>query len=112
MARLNYYSWGKTNEITFEIHEYANNGNLAIQMICWDEGFPEPYSMLTVNLDKKCRPNCAFIDINNNGYDIINWLVVNNLGRVTGSIRTSGWCTYPEFEFNMDELKKYVESGK
>ena len=110
MARLKLNAWGAEHEITFELHKYAENDNLAIEMMCWDEEeFPEPWSMLTVNLSVKCKPNCAYIDTNNNGYTIIEWLIENKLGNITGVLGFSGFCTYPEFEFDMDELKKYVE---
>lgn len=112
MARLNLDAWGQTHQITFEIHKYAENDNLAIQMMCWDEEWPEPWSMLTVNLSKKCKPNCAFIDINNNGGAIVDWLIANNLGKETERIGFSGFCVYPEFEFDMDEVQKYVEEYK
>ena len=111
MNKLNYHKWGKDHQITFEIHKYADNDNLAILMISWDEGYPEHWSTLTVNLDEKCKPTCAFIDTNNNGEDIVKWLVDNKLGHPTGKLGFSGFCVYPEFEFDMDELKKYMESG-
>lgn len=110
MARLELNAWGATHQITFSIEKYKNNDNLAIQMWRWDEdGFQEPWSILTVNLTKKCNPNCAFIDVNNNGDNIIEWLEANNLGVFTGNFEISGFCIYPEFEFNMDELNKYIE---
>lgn len=114
MARLKLHSWGKEHDITLEISHYQINDNLAIQMWCWDESevFPEPWSMLTVNLTKKCKSNCAFIDINNNGSNIMEWLEKNNLGRPTGNYEVSGYCIYPEFEFNMEEVNKYVEEIK
>lgn len=110
MAKLELNAWGQTHKITLSTDTYANNGNLAVQMWCHDdEEFPEPWSMLTVNLTRKCKPNCAFIDINNNGDSIIDWLIANNLGTDTGVFEISGFCIYPMFEFNMDELKKYEE---
>lgn len=111
MARLKLNAWGGEHEITFTVEHYQINNNLAIQMWCWDtsEIYPEPWSMLTVNLTKKCKPNCAFIDINNNGEHILMWLEKNKLGMQTGNFEVSGYCIYPEFEFNMDELNKYVE---
>lgn len=109
MARLNLNKWGGNHKITFELNAYASNGNLAVEMVCWDDGYPEPWSRLTVNLDIKCESNCAFIDTNNNGDDIVFWLINNNLGGLTGRVGQSGFCTYPEFKFNMEEFKKYVE---
>lgn len=101
--------WGNTQEINFSIEKYASNGNLAIQIWSRDEyGDLEPWSMLTVNLTKKCKPNCAFIDTNNNGEHIVEWLEKNNLGMPTGNFEVSGFCIYPEFEFNMREIKKHV----
>ena len=51
----------------------------------------------------------AYIDINDNGNEIIDWLITNKLGKLTGRICHSGFCMYPEFEFDMDEVQKYVE---
>lgn len=109
MARLKLNAWGSEHEITFRINSYASNGNLAIEMFCWDNEFPEPWSILTVNLDVKCKSNCAFIDTNNNGDSILDWLKENKLGKLTGYYEYSGFCLYPEFIFDMDEIQKYVE---
>ena len=46
--------YGST-DVTIETTNYVNNGNLAIQLWC-EYG---PFAILTVNLDKKCKPNCA-----------------------------------------------------
>ena len=100
--------WGSDHPITFELASYSENGNLYVGMFTEDEGYTVPWSGLTVNLSVKCAPNRAFIDVNNNGSNIINWLERNNLGRATGASMPSGWCIYPEFEFNMDELMKHV----
>lgn len=111
MARLKLTAWGSEHEITLRINTYLENGNLAIEMFCWDEGFPEPWSVLTVNLidEEKCLPNCAYIDTNNNGENIVDWLEANKLGIRTGNLGVSGWCVYPEFKFNMEEVQKYVK---
>lgn len=100
--------WGKSHPITFELANYVENGNLYVGMITNYEGYPEPYSSLTVNLSVKCKPNRAFIDTNNNGNEIISWLEQNGLGHCTGNLMPSGWCVYPEFEFNMDALMEHV----
>ena len=109
MNTLNLNAWGKNHAITFELNNYTENGNLYVGMICHDDGWPEPWSSLTVNLSVKCGENCAFIDTNNNGEEIINWLISNKLGKLTGRMQPSGWCLFPEFAFNMEELQKYIE---
>lgn len=98
--------WGKSHPITFRLDTYAQNGNLYVGMVTHEDGYPVPWSDLTVNLGVKCKENCAYIDINNNGSVIIEWLMAHGLGHLTGNLRTSGWCDYPEFEFNMNALKE------
>ena len=107
--KLKLTAWGNEHEITLKENHYADNNNLAIAMYCWEDGCPEPWSVLTVNLGIKCRPNCAFIDTNNNGEDIVDWLEINRLAKPTGRLAPSGYCLYPEYEFNMREVQKYAE---
>ena len=109
MAKLQYFKWGKTHEISFEVSEYIDCCNLYIGMIAHEDGFPEPWSDLTVNLGIPCPKNCAFIDTNNNGEDIISWLQNNHLGYLTGRRGQSGHCIYPEFCFDTEKLKEYFE---
>lgn len=106
MLTLNKY--GATHQMTFKLANYAENGNLYVGLTMHDEGYPEPWSDLTVNLSAPCKPNRAFIDTNNNGTEIIAWLEENGLGHTTGMMMPSGWCVYPEFEFNMEALMKHV----
>ena len=106
MLILNKY--GTENPMSFELATYAENGNLFVGLITHEAGYPEPWSDLTVNLSIKCKPNCAYIDTNNNGNDIVDWLERNKLGKATDNLMASGWCLYPEFEFDMDELMKHV----
>ena len=104
---INLNAWGKTHPIEFELNSYASNGNLYVGMSTFYDWYREPWGDLTVNLGVKCKPNCAFIDTNNNGPEIINWLLQNNLGKLTGREMPSGWCRFLEFEFNMEELRKH-----
>ena len=103
--------WGEKYDIIFKLSEYMN-GKLAVAMEYYDKDYEQfmPYAVLTVNLvGEICGENCAFVDTNNLGEKIIKWLVDNNLGKPTGRYGKSGFCTYPEVKFNMDEVKKYVE---
>lgn len=101
--------YGQSYAINFKIGKYAMMDNLYIGMITYDEeGNPEPWSNLTVNLMVKCVRNRAFIDINNNGEEILDWLKKNKLGTTTGRLQLSGFVIYPEFEFDMDKVRKYA----
>ena len=109
MKTLTLSRYGNEHPVTFEINHYLANGNLYVGLVTHKEGYPQPYSSLTVNLGVKCKANCAFIDINNNGMEILDWLTDNNLGRITAREKVSGFCIYPEFEFNIDALMEYVQ---
>lgn len=108
MQTLTLNAWGQSHEISFHLANYADNNNLYIGLIMHDEDGTEPYGDLTVNLDVKLPSDCAYVDLNNNGREILNWLIDNELAIPTFSTRISGFCEYPEFIFNMPELMKYV----
>ena len=80
--------WGAKYNIMFTTEQYVS-GNTRIAMHYYDE-------------------DCGFIDTNNLGNNIIQWLIDNNLAMQTGRFGKSGFCVYPEVKFNMDEVKKYV----
>lgn len=105
---LNLIKYGQVYSMAFELANYTENGNLYVGLLTYEEGYPQPWQNLTVNLSVKCAPNCAYIDTNNNGNEIIEWLEQNGLGKSTGNLMPSGWCVYPEFEFDMDELMGHV----
>lgn len=111
---INLTKYGKNHPMTFELANYAENASLYVGLITNEEGYPEPWQNLTVNLNesRRCKPNCAYIDTNNNGDEIIRWLIDNGLGDMTGRIGISGFCFYPEFEFNMEALMEHVVSDE
>lgn len=102
---------GKTNLIKLVKTNYIMAPDkLAVQMFCWNEKYEywEARCTLTVNTnDKPLNKNCAFIDINNNK-DIIGWMLKNGMGRTTKRFSVSGFCTYPEFEFNDRTLNQML----
>lgn len=100
--------YGLNHNMTFELANYIENGNLYVGLISNDNGYAEPWQNLTINLSVKCKENCAYIDTNNNGDEIIDQLENNGLGHPTGNMKPSGWCLYPEFEFNMEALMPHV----
>ena len=108
--RISLNKYGKKHLMTFSLGYYPN-GNFGIKLIDHSNGYPEPWSNLTVNLGLKCEENCAFIDTNNNGKEIIDWLLDNEVGLLTGREIQSGFCIYPEFVFFPHELLKYTSEG-
>lgn len=101
--------YGHVHDITFELDRYASGGGLAIVMNCHDDGWKEPYGVLTVNLeDHPTYGSRAYVDTNNLGDEILQWITDNNLGQPTGEIGYSGFCVYPEYEFNLDEINKHL----
>ena len=109
MKTLTLHAWGTDHQMTFEVDKYSQNGNLYVGLLSHDDGYAEPWQNLTVNLGVPCKENCAFIDVNHNGMEIMNWLVDNKLGRVLAREKVSGFCVYPEFEFDMQRLMEYAE---
>ena len=101
--------WGEDYEIALVATEYVG-GNLAIAMEHYDNEAQQlmPYATLTVNLvNEVCEENCAFVDVNNLGPGILEWISTNKLGAPTGRYGKSGFCVYPEIKFNMDEVRKH-----
>lgn len=99
-----------THPIQLQVATYLN-GNLAIEMITWENGCPEPWSTLTVNLSELCEKDCAFIDTNNNGKEILIWIKKHKLAVPTGRQLPSGFCTYPEYRFQENLLREIDPDG-
>ena len=95
-------AWGEQYEITLVKNHYDNNGTLAIHMYTVKNGeIDEPWQNLTVNLRESeyFGGNAQFVDTNNNGEEIIGWLVANGIAKETGITASSGWCEYPLMVF-------------
>ena len=81
---------------------YMTNDNLAV--VLENKNFED---VLTVNLaEKPTDKQCAFIDTNNVKY-AENFLQENKIAQPTGRYTMSGFCTYPEYRFDMSKLKNY-----
>lgn len=66
----------------------------------------ESYGALTCNLDKSLERNCAYIDVNNMGEDLVEVLEKSGFGKRTGRKCRSGFVLYPEFRFNEEALRE------
>lgn len=91
--------------LKIEIGRYQNNDNLALSLVT-DNGIP--FSRLSVNIDSLPDGWCA-IDTNNfpEGEELI---LKYHLGNKVGEIG-SGFCKYPIYEMNMEEVNKYVRGN-
>ena len=98
----------RNEEVKLGFGEYSCNKRLALELI---DSSGYMYTRVTTNLvdEELSNENCAFIDVNNNGEEIIEWLFKNNLGKFTGGLGFSGYCVYPEFEFDKEAIKKYKD---
>ena len=82
--RLIYHSeYGGDSEIQLEVQQYANNGRIAIFMLTNEEGYPEHYGSLTVNIDAPAPAYCGYLDTNNLS-NAEKFVTENGLGEFTG----------------------------
>lgn len=110
MKTFDLNKFGTVYPIQLNVSTYLD-GNLAITMTVWKDNIPESWGVLTVNLQGIREKDCAFIDTNNNGNDILAWIIRNGLGIPTGRVQQSGFCTYPEFHFRPEVLQDIDPDG-
>ena len=110
MKTFDLEKYGTTYKIELKIASYME-GNLAVTMTSWENGEPEPWNVLTVNLDSIRPQNCAFIDTNNNGEEILAWIIRHGLTVPTGTYARSGYCQYPEYRFRPEILQEIDPKG-
>ena len=88
------------------IRTYQKGGRLAIELV--DEQY-ELFTYLTVNLQhemsKDNDKSLAFVDTNNNKW-AEGYIESHNLGTKTGFYGLSGYCTYPEYRFDLSKLNE------
>jgi len=100
MSRFLKLNTGKKLEILPSYYMY--NRTLAIEL--FEDG--EPYGVLTCCLDDAPGRNCAYVDVNNMGKNIVEVLEKEGLGKRTGKECQSGYVVYPEFSFKEEVLKE------
>ena len=104
--------FGGKIKVAFRLAKYTSNKRLFVGILADEDGFLEPWTDLTVNMPdtELSDENCVFIDTNNNGSDIVFWLMENGLGNPTARWAYSGFCSYPEFRLDFDRLEQFVAS--
>lgn len=100
----------ETYEAMIYADHYTENGRLYFGLFTSEDvdSFWEPFCDITVNLFAPItNGKCGYLDTNNAPF-IVKFLLDNNLGKLTGRTAQSGFCEYPEFEFDMLEMQRYL----
>lgn len=94
--------------------EYAKNGALAVKL--FDVDNYEEFAVITTNLMQEYTwKDTAYVDTNNCDW-VKELLEDSGLAKPTGNTARSGYCVYPEYEFDLsktvtdDELNDYLAS--
>lgn len=101
-----------TYEVAVEVNSYQMGGGIYVGLICFEDGFEEPFADITVNVPNEFIPltaeqfDWAPVDTNNCPW-VEKFLTDNKLAEKTGRTVRSGWCEYPIYKFNREELSKY-----
>lgn len=83
---------------------YNCNQSLAVLMLRQTSDNGEIYMPITVNLFSSQRYNTKLQYVNVNQSPLLErWLQENDIAYPTGKKCKSGWLTYPEYSFNIDE---------
>lgn len=107
---FNYHAYDEDFTIVLRKGRYQYGSSLAIVMYAKnEEGMFEDFGTITTNLCSRLQDDeHAFVDTNNYGSGIIDFLKSNNIAVETGFVQQSGFCTYPLLRFSKDMLKKFV----
>lgn len=109
ILKLNQF--GKSFNVQLKIATHQDDNNLVIRMgVKEDDGWTY-WNLLTVNLEGKREKDCAFIDTNNNGLEILKWIEDNKLAVSTGKSKSSGYCLYEEYCFDPNILRELDAAG-
>lgn len=103
-------SFGTTEQVTLTVNTYMNNHSLYVGMTTVEDGFPEPYGDVTVNLRDSVPPYCAFVNTNNMP-ELENFLVKNGIAEFTGLMQQSGFCNYPLYLFKAEKMRELCPDG-
>ena len=113
MKTFEIIKYRKRHPLSISIGHYST-GSIGIKAFTHENGYPEPWGNITVNLSEfnvTTAPFYSFIDIESNGEEIVDILVKNNFGELTGKEIVIGNYTFPEFKFNKDTLREYDEEN-
>lgn len=92
------------------VDNYVDGGGVYIGLWVNEDGYFEPWCDVTVNLPYSRLPlddGEAYVDVNNCP-ELERFITENGLGESLHIIGSSGWCSYPLYRFNMDEVRKHL----
>ena len=93
-----------------EINRYLSNGCIYIGLLTEEEGDWEPYGDITVNLREGAPDYCGYLDTNNMS-GLEEFIKQNDIGEFTGLVQRSGFCTYPLYLFDPENLRELCPKG-
>lgn len=101
---------GKSYRLYLKVNTYPD-GNLVIKLYLGNSDFSDFWGSLTTNLSGIRPPDCAFINIQEYGNEILSWIEENKLAEPTGQLRQVGGIEYPEYCFFPERLLELDETG-
>lgn len=100
------------HDLALAVETYEDNGRLAVDLLCLEDGDLMPYAMLTVNLPREAvKPNEAFIKDFDENQGLLQFVLDNHLGTLCPERGFSGFCSYPKIAFDMERLKDLDREG-
>lgn len=96
-------TFGTYENVFLQVGKYQADDSIAIQAWNQQDG---PIATLTVcQCDNSLGEGEAYIDTNNCPW-AVDFIEKEGLGKRTGHIGRSGYCTYPVIKFDMQKLKE------
>ena len=97
--------------VWLEVGKYFTTDNMSLRLYTDDDGYSECLATITCNFSDKEEPDVAYIDAISFPW-IIRFINDNCLGYPTGKVQFSGYGIYPQYKFNLNEIKKYTYNYK
>ena len=103
---MKYETFYGEEDVMFYIDEEASD--LSLSLICFDEGYPEPYCDVTLRIPgaPACRPDEAYVKDYSENEGLGRWLEENEIAVRTGIRVRSGYVTIDQYKFDLDKVKE------